>query len=113
MRGAATGKIETETALVGDRAQSAACGIPFRGQDHGKQTNFPRDPIPSNRIALSHRTRLVKGARRTFPARNIGQDRVDYCRWVGRDEDGRRERAKNPRKSCVAAEISVEISPVT
>jgi hypothetical protein len=58
-------------------------------------------------------TLMVKKARRTFPARSIGQDRVDYCRWVGRDEAGRRERAKNPRKSCVAAEISVEISPVT
>jgi hypothetical protein len=59
MRGAATGKIEPERGLGGDRAQSAAHGIPFRGQVQGKQTNFPRDPIPSNRIALSHRARLV------------------------------------------------------
>src|SRR5580700_3986246 len=75
--GAATGKIEPERAHVDDRALSAARGIPFRGQDHGKQKIFPLDPIPSNRIALSPRARLVKGARRTFPARSIGQDRVD------------------------------------
>src|SRR5580700_7597924 len=113
MRGAATGKIETETPLSAIEHSPQLAGSRFAVKIKENKTNFPRDPIPSNRIALSHRARLVKGARRTFPARNIGQDRVDYCRWVGRDEDGRRERAKNPRKSCVAAEISVEISPVT
>jgi hypothetical protein len=57
-----------------------------------------RVPMPSARCAS-----LVKSARRTFPARSIGQDRVDYCRWVGRDEAGRRQRARNPRKTCAAA----------
>ena len=86
-------------------------GTWFRDKDHGKTRSFERDPIPSNRIALAHGARLVKGARRMFPARRIGQDRVNYLRWVGRDDAGRR--VKNPPKACAAAGKSVEISPVT
>jgi hypothetical protein len=42
-----------------------------------------------------------------------GWRRFVHVRAGGRDDAGRRERAKNPRKTCAAAEISVEISPVT
>jgi hypothetical protein len=84
IRGAATGKIEPERALVGDRAQSAARGIPFRGQDQGKQKNFPRDPIPSNRIALSHRARLVKKRSTNVPGgrHRPGQGRLLQVGWA-------------------------------
>jgi catalase len=93
---------------------SDATGIPdiLDGSDlanpHGMAIKFHLPDGSETDMVLNS-----KSARRTFPAGGIGQDRVDYCRWVGREEAGRRERAKNPRKSCVTAEISVEISPVT
>ncbi len=86
-------------------------GTRLRDKNHGKQSASRE--ILFRRIALSDSARRVKGDRRAFPARTIGQDSVDYLRRVGRNDAGRRERPKNPRKPCAAAEKSVEISPVT
>lgn len=77
IRGAATGKIDPERAFVGDRAQSAARGIPFRGQDQGKQKN-------SNRIALSRRARRVKKCSTNVPGgrHRPGQGRLLQVGWA-------------------------------
>jgi hypothetical protein len=45
--------------------------------------------------------------------REQSANKVDYLGWGVRGDAGRRERAKNPRIPCAAAEISVEISPMT